>query len=480
MTKVNAPNTYEQWIDLNKVIIPCMKVIPEIEKWNDLNLKISKEEWKQKFNHCEIALRLDDDVDFDIDNPLVKRFMNFYVKSCGAISGRPTNPKSHYWWKAKLKPAKFVLPKEFEEIYKKFPHGATLCEIRSGSNHFTIVPKSLHSKANEYVEWEKYEGIKEYPGDLNLDLRKIALSTALCILYAPKGERDAYCTAIAGILIKYTDWNENDINDFILNLASNSDDEEYDKRANKGSTVKKSSKKFGIPKLAEILKCTEQSVLSLFSWINVKFETVQGASAIGEIIEYGQDRYKVEVFTIKEDVAVKIHIIVDGPTLTKQHMFYDEVIKQASVWIPKMKPVDFEKIMRRKYEERTKSEDYVEEADENLKFIKYFKNYITKVKAYGDKKELYLHKLPYFNQEENSLYFNLDSFEDYLESQKIKIARVDLVMKIQDVLKSKKNKGKYENKSLVCWQIKDFDLNPQDVLLEGEIIDETRQIDYEN
>ena len=217
MTKVNAPNTYEQWMDLNKVIIPCMKVIPEIEKWNDLNLKISKEEWKQKFNHCEIALRLDDDVDFDIDNPLVKRFMNFYVKSCGAISGRPTNPKSHYWWKAKLKPVKFVLPKEFEEIYKKFPHGATLCEIRSGSNHFTIVPKSLHSKANEYVEWEKYEGIKEYPGDLNLDLRKIALSTALCILYAPKGERDAYCTAIAGILIKYTDWNEDDINDFILN-----------------------------------------------------------------------------------------------------------------------------------------------------------------------------------------------------------------------------------------------------------------------
>ena len=42
------------------------------------------------------------------------------------------------------------------------------------------------------------------------------MSTALCILYAPGGSRDAYCTAIAGALLKHTEWSEEDINEFII------------------------------------------------------------------------------------------------------------------------------------------------------------------------------------------------------------------------------------------------------------------------
>jgi hypothetical protein len=49
MNKVNdnAPNTYEQWIDLGRIIIPCLKGRPEIKKWSDENINISKEEWKK-------------------------------------------------------------------------------------------------------------------------------------------------------------------------------------------------------------------------------------------------------------------------------------------------------------------------------------------------------------------------------------------------------------------------------------------------
>ena len=31
--------------------------------------------WKQKYSKCEIALRLDQDIDLDIDNELAKRFI---------------------------------------------------------------------------------------------------------------------------------------------------------------------------------------------------------------------------------------------------------------------------------------------------------------------------------------------------------------------------------------------------------------------
>ena len=63
-----------------------------------------------------------------------------------------------------------------------------------------------------------------------------------------------------------------------------------------------------------------------------------------------------------------------------------------------MKPADFEEIMRRKYEAREKSNNYVEEAEEDLRFIKHFKNYISEEKAYT-KKELAYFGLPYYNMQ---------------------------------------------------------------------------------
>ena len=63
-----APNTYEQWIDSGRIIIPCLKGTPIVPDWSNPNLKITKEEWKTKYTHCAIGLRLDQDIDFDIDN----------------------------------------------------------------------------------------------------------------------------------------------------------------------------------------------------------------------------------------------------------------------------------------------------------------------------------------------------------------------------------------------------------------------------
>ena len=190
--------------------------------------------------------------------------------------------------------------------------------------------------------------------------------------------------------------------------------------------------------------------------------------SIGDIIEYGHDRYIVKVNAFVDGILEEKEIIVDGPTLMNQKAFYDAVIIQASVWIPKMKPADFETIMRKKYENRIQSKNYVEEANEDLVFVKHFTQYIKKEQAFTDKINLLEYNRPHFDMTKKSLDFNLDSFEDFLEEKKVKIKRVDLVMKVQRILNAKKNHGKINNKSCVSWKIKNYQLAKEDLVIDGE------------
>ena len=462
------PVNYEDWINLGRSIVPCIKGIT-ITKWKSPEFKISKEEWKNKYSHCEIALKLDQDIDFDVDNELVKRFIETYVKPPYSIFGRNGNPSSHNIWKGNLDFKQFVLPSELKNYCKKLPHGNTLCEIRTGV-HYTIVPESQHSKADETVKWEKFCGFKEYAGDLNADLRKVALSSALCILYAPDGQRDSYCTAIAGVLLKHTNWEEDEINTFVYNIAVASNDSEAEKRNSKGSSGKKASRKLGMPKLAEIIGCSTRTIAELFSWVGVEYaasgEIAQ--EAVGDIIEYGHDRYIVKINAFVDGLLKEKEIRVDGPTLMNQKLFYDAVIIQASVWIPKMKPTDFETIMRKKYENRTQSENYDEDSNEDLVFIKYFSQYIKNQSAFTDKINLLQYKRPHFDITKKSLEFNLGAFEDFLVEKRVNYKRVDLVMNIQRILKAKKYRGKVKNKSCVSWRIENYDLAKEDLVIDGE------------
>ena len=471
------PVNYEDWINLGKIIVPCLKGKPIAKDWQKPDFKITKEEWKNKYLHCAMGLRLDQNIDFDIDNDLTKRFIDKYVKSNGAIYGRPTNPRSHYWWKGQLPKKQFVLPKELEKYYEKFPHGATLCEIRSTSSQYTIVPESKHSKADEYVKWEKYEGINEYTGNLNTDLRKVALSTALCILYASQGQRDNYCAAVAGTLLKHTKWSESEIDEFIYNLALESDDNEAEDRAKKGTSGKKANRNLGMPKLAEIIGCSTRTVAELFNWVGIEYaasgEIAQ--EAVGDIIEYGHDRYIVKINAFVDGLLKEKEIRVDGPTLMNQKTFYDAIIIQASVWIPKMKPTDFETIMRKKYENRTQSENYDEDSNEDLVFIKYFSQYIKNQSAFTDKINLLQYKRPHFDITKKSLEFNLGAFEDFLVEKRVNYKRVDLVMNIQKILKAKKYRGKVKNKSCVSWRIENYDLAKEDLVIDGEY-EETEKV----
>ena len=68
----------------------------------------------------------------------------------------------------------------------------------------------------------------------------------------------------------------------------------------------------------------------------------------------------------------------------------------------------------------------------------------------------------------SSLEFNLNSFEDFLVERKINIKRVDLVMKVQDVLKASKHRGKVNNKSCVSWRIENYKVEKDDLVIDGD------------
>ena len=68
-----------------------------------------------------------------------------------------------------------------------------------------------------------------------------------------------------------------------------------------------------------------------------------------------------------------------------------------------MIPKQFEEIMKMKFETRTQSKDWDDDADNNLVFKKHFTSYINRVKAFTNKKELANYKIPYFNQQKNFL-----------------------------------------------------------------------------
>jgi|TARA_R110002020_G_scaffold2982_1_gene13754 hypothetical protein len=477
----NGPRTHEEWLDTGRIIIPCVNKKSVIPKWSDPEFKISKQEWQDHHIGKQIAIRLDNDTDFDIDNPRVKYFVHDHLKYRGAVFGRKNNTQSHYIFKGAIKSKKYILPNDLKQYCEKDAHGATLCEIRSGIKEYTVVPESQYHLGKELIEWENYESISEYPDDLTQDIGRIALQSALCILYPTTGSRDAYCTAIAGVLLKHSTWTPEQIDYFVHRIAIEAKDDEANLRNKKGTSHNKTNRKFGMTKISEIVQCSVKSIAFLFQWIGIGYQTVEGSSAIGEITEYAKDRYEVKIYGTKNGEAIEKIVLIDGPTLMNQKLFYETVIQQAQIWIPKMKTMDFETIVKNKFEERIRSKNYIEGDGEHEVFIKYFRQYIESKTAFTDKKNLLDFGLPVFDLEKNYLDFKLDSFEDYLEARRIKIQRVDLKKKCEVILKAKKVKGKILKHSCVFFRIADYEIEKENLTIDVQPEEgkEVKQIDFE-
>jgi len=474
------PISYIDWLEYGRVIIPCLKGTPRVKKYTDPDFKIEKDIWKRDYETAEIALRLDHDVDLDIDNEFVKRFIPYYIKDCGAIFGREGNPTSHYIWtnRNQIPFKQFKLPDEFEKDYKPFPHGSMICELRTEKKRYTIVPGSLHSKSKTNVRWEKFEEIREYQGNLSIDVGKVALSAALAIIYPSTGSRDDYCTAIAGILVKNSDWTDDEIDNFVSRIAEHADDEDLAKRLKKGTSSRKTNRKFGINKIHEITGYTHKGLTGLFNWIGL-FKDVSlqvSKDTIEKIEEYGANRYYVHLNVPQKNAdtpgleTVKKKIWIDGESLMNLKLFCDIAMSQAKVWIPRMTPKEFEEIMMAKFYNREKSKEYVKEAEEDSRFKMFFLDYLDTKGVYTDKEQLAIYKLPYYNQEKRTIEFDLNNFEKELMKNRINLKRQDLVHKVQTILKGIRDKGKYKNKSCVAWVIKGEEVEDNKLIWEGESV----------
>ena len=327
-----APIKPKDYLDKGLKLTPCRNKRPMVKDWT--NEVITPKQWENeyKIKYFQMGLILDGIVDFDIDNHFIHRFAGKYLKSCGAIYGREGNPLSHYLFSNdddSLKSFKFMFPKEFESYYKNFPHGSCICEIRTGKGFQSIVPGSKIN--NEDVRWNKFSGINPYAGHLKNDIAKIALSGALSMTYAPQGNHDNYCTAIAGVLAKYTKWTSEEIDEFVYNLALNSGDENAYKKMSKGTNAKKSTgNKLGMPTIAEIVGVPVSAIAKIFSWVGVE----DSGSLFKELKVYNTEpkyfqlKYKDTWITIMDTshlfsyTKMKVHILENSleepPEMTPQ------------------------------------------------------------------------------------------------------------------------------------------------------------------
>jgi len=467
------PINYIDWLDLGRVIIPCLKGTPKVKKYTDPDFKIEKDIWNRDHETAEIALRLDNDVDLDVDNEFVKKFVHFYVKDCGAIFGRDGNPTSHYLWsnKSKIPFTQFKLADEFEKDFKNFPHGSMICELRTERKRYTIVPGSLHSKSKTNVRWEKFEEIREYQGNLLIDVGKAALSAALTIIYPTTGSRDEYCTAIAGILVKNSDWTDEQIDLFVSRIAEAANDD-VKERLKKGTTTRTTDRKFGVNKIHELTGYSHRNIQGLFNWIGLfqNITTQVSQDTIDFIEEYGANRYNVYLNVPEKEEMVQRKIWIDGASLMNPKLFYDLAMSQAKVWLPRMKAKEFEEMMMAKFYARKFSKDYVKEAEDREQFKRIFLDYLDIKGVYTDKEQLFVHKLPYYNSKKSTIEFDLSNFEKELVKNRINLERVDLVNKIQTILKAKRDRGKYEGKSCVAWVIEGETTSNKKIIWEGESV----------
>ena len=133
-----------------------------------------------------------------------------------------------------------------------------------------------------------------------------------------------------------------------------------------------------------------------------------------------------------------------------------------------MKKDIFDNIMKKKFDARTQSEEWIEEAAKDMVFIKYFKQYIHKEQAYTDNTTLLEYKRPYFNLKKRYLEFKLESFEDFLVEKKVGTERVDLILNLQRILKARKIRGKIKGQSCVRFRIHQYDMPSEDLVVEGE------------
>ena len=275
------PFTPQEYLNKGYNITPCGNISKKNGKYNPKAPRVS--EWQKNratadsFNpNDNIGIIWEDKLDVDVDNPIAHKFKFLYLKPSSAIYGRKNNPRSHYLYKGTAKDKKFSLPKDFGKWCDKFPHGHALIEIRSGSGQQTLGPGSRIGTApgeGDLVEWDVYEGLSIYDGDVFEDVSKIAFATAMTILYPPVGDQRDYCYAIACILANGTKWSDSEIDRIIEKISESAGVDTSDKLhvgTHARKQIKVKGRLMGFPTLSDALGVDIRSIAQIFQWVGVE------------------------------------------------------------------------------------------------------------------------------------------------------------------------------------------------------------------
>ena len=438
MFQNNTLDSPKRWLDAGYRVFPCQEKKPLVE-WKTENKKIF-------YDGNAIGLYLQGVTDFDVDNPTAHNFIKEYLKPCGAVYGRHSNPNSHYLFKGDYEFKQYVFPKSLENHVKEFAHGLTIGEIRNGE-HYSIVPNSKID--GEKVEWSKFIDINEYDGDLVRDIGLIMFSTAMAILYPQKGQRDNFCTAMAGALAKNTDWDGSYIDSVVFNIAKYAlnKDENYMKKGGKGTNarnaIKGKKKVLGMPTLAEILNVPLKDITILFSWVGVKYEgeIFSNLKIYNTVPKYYEMQVEGNVIRIMNTKDLMSYAAV-------QVIIEEQLLKTA----PMITPKQWREIRQGLYDNAKIVEVPIEQSFTGI-IQHHFINFVTRHES-NMKENLFDYQLHMtWHDRDNKRYvFRLEGFRDDLMRHRISFEQRQMTAMLTDVFRAKPIKIYSKRKEVRCWE----------------------------
>ncbi len=185
------------------------------------------------------------------------------------ISGRLSNPASHYWYHVEWLGKDLPATAKFADLTPHYPlprgegepeaeaeaadgrqaeHRSMLIELRSTGCQ-TLAPPSIHP-SGEFVRWERVttgrrdpDRIRKLQGkvtapELTRAVAKVAAVALLARHWPAVGERDEAAKDLAGLLLR-GGWAEEEVDEFTRLAAKIADDEEWQQRGKARGTARK-------------------------------------------------------------------------------------------------------------------------------------------------------------------------------------------------------------------------------------------------
>ena len=202
--------------------VPARQKAPNLPGWQ--HLKVNEADIPRWFEgEGNIGLLLGEPsgglVDVDLDCPEAMRLAVAFLPHTAMRHGRAGKPNSHWYYRVEdaLAPQKFTAP-----------DGGCLLELRSTGQQ-TIVPPSIHP-SGEPLHWES-DGVPSLADAEGLAVNAARLASAVLLLryYPQQGNRNDFCLALAGLLVRGGMEPEYAAH-FIRELARATGDEEWQER----------------------------------------------------------------------------------------------------------------------------------------------------------------------------------------------------------------------------------------------------------